>query len=217
MENNLLSLEKKAIDAALKNDWETAVILNTQILNNTQNNLGAKIRLGKALIQTKKFKEAIKMFEEVLEIDPINQIAIKNLAVAKEKKVSQANIQAKQLIIEPGMTTELTIEVNKNIPFEVGQVLTLNIDEDKIYTYYNDKKFAKTNNSDLDKTIKNAILKNINIDCSVIKIKQNKITLLLSSEVPIFKGEKQSVKPYFKKGTIEEEEPELDLGSEQSE
>lgn len=216
MENNLLIIEKKAIDAALNNNWEDALKLNSQILNSHPNNIGAKIRLGKAQIQTKKFKDAINTFNEVLKIDPINKIAVKNLQVAKDKKITQANIKADKLIIEPGMTTELVIKVSKNIPFEMGQNLDLILNKSKVELNYKSKLFSTLDNPEIEKILVNALKNGVKIECSVIKIKDKNITLLLSSDTPIFKSEKQSVKPYLKKGTVEDEEPELDMGTEQN-
>lgn len=217
MENNLLNIEKKAIDAALNNNWEDALKFNKLILKNTPNNIGAKIRLGKALIQTKNFKEAIDTFNEVLKVDPINKIALKNLNVAKEKKVSLTNLKADKLIIEPGTTTELALKVNKKIPFEVGEILDISIEENnKVALVYKDKPFIFIDNIEVSKVINKAIKESINIEISVIKIKEGSITVLLTSDTPIFKSEKQTIKPYTKKGIIEIEEPELDMGTDQN-
>lgn len=214
METNLNILEKKAIDAAIKNNWESALKLNLLILEKNPDNLNAKIRLGKAQIQNMQFKEAINTFNEVLKKDPINQIAIKNLNTAKMGKISQNIIQPNKLIIEPGTTTEFLIEYNSNIPFEIGQSLDIELNKDQLNLFFNKSLFTNITNIELFKIISNAIKSNIIIECSVLKIKGNKITILFSSDKPIFKADKQSVKPYFKKGTIDDEELEIEYGTE---
>ncbi len=78
------TLRDKAIQFALNNEWEEAVETNRKILKNNPTDRNAKLRLGKALIQLNSFEEAKKYLLEVLDDDPLNAIAKKNLKAIKE-------------------------------------------------------------------------------------------------------------------------------------
>ena len=66
MHANIPLLEKKAIKLALKEEWENVVKINNHILEEDSKNIKAKIRLGRAYLQTRRFKEAQNLFKEVL-------------------------------------------------------------------------------------------------------------------------------------------------------
>jgi len=212
METNISILEKKAIDAALKGDWTKALELNTQILKRKSNDISAKIRLGKAQIQTKNFKDAIKTFKSVLEIDPVNQIAAKNLKIAKEGKISKGGLQTKKLIKEPGTTTEAQIVLKKATSLETGDILNLHILKGSVGVLKDKKEIGSIEDKDIIKSLNKAKSEKASLEASFIKEKNGKATILLSSSISVFKSDRQDIKPYFKKGTIEEEEPELELG-----
>ena len=83
MQQSLSALEKKAIKLALCENWAEAIATNKELLDLDPTNLQAKIRLGRAYLLSKDFRNASKMFKAVLEQDPINQIAKKNYELAK--------------------------------------------------------------------------------------------------------------------------------------
>lgn len=96
-------LSQRAIDAALKQNWEDAISINKEIIESDPQNVEALNRLGFALIEHGDFKEAKETYEKVLEFNKFNQIALKNLkriSFAKEaraKAKGQANgVQAKR-------------------------------------------------------------------------------------------------------------------------
>lgn len=214
METNLVTLEKKAIDAALKNDWTKALDLNAQIIKKNPNDISAKIRLGKAQIQTKKFQDAVKTFKNVLSIDPINTIAQKNLQIAKEGKVTKTAIAPKKLIKEPGTTAETSIMLRRKINVEIGLALKVIIKKTSVDVYRDETLLGTIEDKDIIKSLNKAKTDKVKLELSVIKVKENKVTILINSDSPIFKADKQDIKPYFKKGTIEEEEPELEFSTE---
>lgn len=75
-----LDLSQQAIEAALKQDWTQAIKLNSELLKLKKDNIGALNRLAFAYIKVKKLNEAKKTFRKVLELDPYNSIAEKNLS-----------------------------------------------------------------------------------------------------------------------------------------
>lgn len=76
---DLQLLTQKAVDAALKRQWDSAISINTQLLTVDTQNVDALNRIGFAYLNNGDTKEAKKMFTKVKTIDPYNQIATKNL------------------------------------------------------------------------------------------------------------------------------------------
>lgn len=68
-----------AIDAALKNDWDRAIELNSAILKENPNDLEALNRLAQAYLQLGELDNAKNTYRKVLRADPYNLIAKKNL------------------------------------------------------------------------------------------------------------------------------------------
>lgn len=69
----------RAINAALKLNWEEAVKLNSEIIKEDKFNTEAINRLAFAYLKLGKVSEAKTSYEKVLKLDPYNQIASKNL------------------------------------------------------------------------------------------------------------------------------------------
>lgn len=69
-----------AIQSALQGKWDLAVQLNQQILESFPTDVDAWNRLGKAFTELGRYADARDSYEKALEIDPLNQIARKNLS-----------------------------------------------------------------------------------------------------------------------------------------
>ena len=77
-------LSNHAVHAALDADWAKAIDLNQKVLALAPDDLDARNRHGRALLETGKLDEAKAAFAEVLKQEPNNSIAIRNAArVAK--------------------------------------------------------------------------------------------------------------------------------------
>lgn len=129
MDDSPAALTQQAIAAALSANWEEALKLNQQIINIDPKNTEALNRLGRASFELGNLKNSKKYFEEVLKIDPYNQIASKFLkkinafskrgskkAVSKKvlpskeltaENISQINIDS--FIEEPGKTKHISL------------------------------------------------------------------------------------------------------------
>ena len=70
----------QAVQAALEADWTRAVDLNTRIIEANADDLEARNRLGRALLETGKLDEAKAAYAEVLKTEPNNPIALRNVA-----------------------------------------------------------------------------------------------------------------------------------------
>jgi len=216
------TLKKQAIDAALKNNWEKAAELNLQILEKAPKDLEAKIRLGRAYIQTANFSKAIKIFEEVLKADPINPIAKKNIKIARERRIDKGtngNLTAKALVKEPGTTVEARFEItNRKLKMEnftSGDELKLKIKKSEVDVYGEGKFIGKITDRNLVKELNIAKSGNSELNTNYIKTNNGKAIALIKCNYSVFRSEKQDVKPYFKKGTIDE--PELEFSIEEEE
>ena len=77
--NDTDALSQHAIAAATASDWGEAVHINQKILAGQKDNVEALNRLARALICQGKIDDAKKAYTKVLELDPYNIIARKNL------------------------------------------------------------------------------------------------------------------------------------------
>jgi tetratricopeptide (TPR) repeat protein len=70
----------KAVDLALKGNWDEAVQLNLRILENYPSDIQSRNRLGKAYYELGRYEESLQIYEECLKVQPSNNIARKRLA-----------------------------------------------------------------------------------------------------------------------------------------
>lgn len=123
-------IQQEAIKAAVNNDWQRAVQLNSQILENFPEDIPSLNRLGISLSMTNKIKDAIKTFEKVIELDSHNQIAKNNLQRLKIiKKAGNTNpfsTKSFSFIEEPGKSKVIPL-VNQGEPIIFS---SLNIGEE---------------------------------------------------------------------------------------
>ncbi len=227
MSFSLAVLTKKAIEASLKQKWAEAISLNSDILKAYPNNIDAKIRLGRCYLQTKDFTKAKKMFKEVLEKDPINSIALKNYDLAKNQKTecngNGAKLSTKALLKEPGTSCEAVFQViSKNVKkgdITSGEELPVKIKKNKVEIYFDRKKksilIGEITDEYIAQRLTCAVEKHSNIKVTYIKWDDKDITVLIKTSVPIFKPDKVEIRPYLRKGTIEEPEMEIEIESEE--
>lgn len=111
-------LAQKAIDAALKNNWEEAIRLNLTILSHDDKNTDALNRLAFAYLQHGNLKKAKAIYRQAVDVDPYNDIAKKNLAkinILKKGVTLKNGIKENQntnntlFIEEPGKTKCVTL------------------------------------------------------------------------------------------------------------
>jgi tetratricopeptide (TPR) repeat protein len=205
---NIKLLEKKAIKAALKGTWKVAVEVNEQILEVDAGNTKAKMRLGKAYLQLKKFKEAEKIFKAVLKADPINTIAKKNLEFAKSKKVTKTGTLANaKFVKEPGTSVAHSFFLSaprlKASSFTKGEEFGYRTNVKSVSIVRKSKVIGNINDGKLSKALSKASKEGISVSVEFRKGKENSITVMFKADKPAFKVDKQDIKPYFKKGLID--------------
>lgn len=79
-----------AVTAALQQDWEEAIRINTSLLKHNKHDINALNRLGYAYLRYGHLTDSRKTFLKVTKLDTYNQIALKNLK--KLNTVSQKDI-----------------------------------------------------------------------------------------------------------------------------
>ncbi len=216
MQVNLQLLSRQAIDSALNKDWGRAIELNTQILERDPQDKNAKVRLGRAYIKQEKFNEAKKIFKEILEKDPINNIALKNLKLASEnnpdkKNEGRTNHATNVLIKEPGTTIQVTLPADEKVlsKLEPGQEICIKSFKTKLSFFLNKNNELGCVKDDVAHTVYGAKKEGLKVSASVIKPNKEHFTILLKCKQPIFKSEKQLEKPYMKTALINV--PELEI------
>jgi tetratricopeptide (TPR) repeat protein len=224
MHLSLAVLSKKAIEASLQLKWKEAINLNSSILKEYPNNIDAKIRLGRAYLQEKDFNKAKKIFKEVLKSDPINSLALKNFELAKNGKSEcpaggTSHLNTRSLLKEPGTTHEARITMKtKTIhldEFLSGEELPIKIKRKSIelFKIKKDKKIliGEITDNYIVQRLSHAVDKNQRVCISYVRGKEQDIWLIIKASAPIFKPDKIEIRPYLKKGTIEEPELEIEI------
>ncbi len=70
---------EQAIQLAIESKWEEATTLNRSILEIQPSDVDTWNRLGKSLLELGRLPEAVEAYAKSLELDPVNQIAKRNL------------------------------------------------------------------------------------------------------------------------------------------
>lgn len=226
MRLSLAVLTKKAIEASLQQNWKQAIELNSMILKDYPTNLDAKIRLGRAYLQVKDFTKAKKIFRDALKTDPINTLALKNLEFAKAEKTESAtggnHLNTKSLLKEPGTTHEAKVTIKGRglaiEDFVAGEELPIKVKRKsvEIYKYKKERKvFVGTIEDAYVVQKANCVLdRNEKLYITYVRGKDNEIWVLIKSSLPVFKPDKIEIRPYLKKGTIEEPDLEIEVEEE---
>lgn len=110
-------LQQKAIESALKCDWERAIDYNLAILQEHSSNIQALNRLAKGHMELGQKNPAKEAYGKVLKLDPYNSVALRNLKLLPQKNASANNISSEDFIENPGetKTTTLIKLADKNI------------------------------------------------------------------------------------------------------
>lgn len=133
-----ISLAQKAISFALHGEWEEAIKANLEILKLSPNDVDALNRLAKAYAEVGRGNLAKDTSQKVLDIDPINPIALRCLDKWKSTKFEvtpqnkPTNTQRHEFIEESGKT-KLVLLLH---PGETSLLATLDSgDEVKLLTH----------------------------------------------------------------------------------
>ncbi len=138
---------KEAIDLAMQARWHEAADINRKILEKYPADIDAHNRLGKSLMVLGEYSEAMEIYNNVLELDPTNVIAKKNITrlsnIKDEHKTSSKNSHGEvPLDIFVGEPNKVgTLALYQLAPVEVmakmaaGDVVRLTVEMDKLIVY----------------------------------------------------------------------------------
>lgn len=115
-EEDIDILTQFAIEAALTSDWNEATKINQKILEASKDNIEALNRLAKAQCSQGEIVKAQKTYKKVLEIDPYNIIAQKNLeklSKVTEPKNGNSNHNGNEKTKTPNLSTVFLFEPGK--------------------------------------------------------------------------------------------------------
>lgn len=97
-------LQHKAIDAALKCDWERVIDYNHAILQDSPLDIKALNRLAKGYMELGQKNQAEEAYDKVLQLDKYNTVAQKNLKLLPRKNSTASSIAEEDFIEQPGET-----------------------------------------------------------------------------------------------------------------
>jgi len=140
------TLKIQAIQTALTGDWQNAIDLNQEILQDEPEDIDTLNRLAFAFLSSGNPKDAKSLYEKVLSLDMQNPIAIRNLKRLYDVNTKKTNITINNLFIEePGKTKvmDLINIADKKIVTHLrsGEKLDLRIKRSRIFAYDLDNQF----------------------------------------------------------------------------
>jgi tetratricopeptide (TPR) repeat protein len=221
MSLSISDLTKSAINSALSKNWEEAIRINLSILeekipellevNGEQSKyvlslqVETNLRLGFAYLQTRDYKKAKKCYKEVLNIDPINKIAIEKMKSVNEEKTEEFIVPDTEVLLkEPGTSIEVSLEIlTKGITaekFKFGEELLFRVNN-KIISIHKDTQNQPLINyltETVAKYFNKALREKAEIKIKFIGGKDKKIKIIITSSISVFPSEKQDVRPYVK-------------------
>jgi tetratricopeptide (TPR) repeat protein len=103
-------LAKMAADAALSSNWQEAIQINQKILKTNHEDVEALNRLARAQVCSGEIEKAQKTYKKVLELDPYNIIANKNM---NKINLSNGSGNGKSIIFSPNLTSLFLSEPGK--------------------------------------------------------------------------------------------------------
>lgn len=216
MPNSVEKLETEAVKAALNKQWKEAVKINLEIIDFDKENVPALNRLAKAYIELEKYDDAKKYVKSVLKIDPINQTAKKNMELAegRKKQFGSAPLpDLKTFIKEPGTTKEFTLGIlTKGLTtkkFYSGEPLIIHFDHHKVEIQKTTGELVSVLDPVKAENLLDGKKKGADFYASFLGQpgdSEKEITILVKSSFPIFKTEKQDIKPYFKRDIEESDQ-----------
>lgn len=149
----MVSLKDQAIKSALDNNWEEAILLNSEILDQNSKDIDTLNRLAYAYMQSGNFPKAKDTYSAVIDLDPTNPIATKNLrkltALSSSNNghvsVSHINHMDNVFIQEAGKTKTIDLsnvaDKRTLMGLQHGDEITLTIKRSKIFALTSDKTF----------------------------------------------------------------------------
>jgi hypothetical protein len=180
------SLKSQAIQTALEGNWDTAISLNQEILQEEPNDIDTLNRLGFAFLSTGMSKDAKDIYERVLALDMKNPIAVRNIKRLSDPNMRRTtnSVPLNNLFIEePGKTKviELINVADKKIisPLRSGEKLELTIKRNRIFVLDSEKQFIGMLADDLCQRIIKFMEAGNEYEAYVRTVDNNKVSIFI--------------------------------------
>ncbi|MBI3984583.1 MAG: hypothetical protein HY344_01385 [Candidatus Levybacteria bacterium] len=143
-----MSIKNQAIQTALQGNWSQAITLNKGLIKENPEDIDALNRLALAYTILGKVREAKSAYQKVVNIDPLNSIALRNLKRLKDKNLKLAPSNGNyhinnKFLEEPGKTKVIELiniaQAKVVEGLRTGQSLTLSIKRFKIFVLEQDQ------------------------------------------------------------------------------
>ena len=189
----MTSLKLQAIQTALNGDWKNAISLNKKLLAENPQDIDTLNRLALAYAISGKPKDAKIAYQKVLDIDPLNPIALKNAKRLREKtfstnKTGNVTLQISNNFLEETGKTKVVELVNTTQPkiiqtLRTGQFVSLSIKRSRIFVLVDEDQYIGVLPDDVGKRLikflksgnkYDAYIKSVNPHHVVIFIKETK-------------------------------------------
>lgn len=180
----MVPLKSQAIQTALEGDWNSAISLNQQILEEDPNDIDTLNRLGFAFLSLGMPKDAKVFYEKVLSLDMRNPIAMRNIKRLGDSNLKKVTIPLNNLFIEePGKTkvVELINIADKKIisPLRSGEKLELRIKRSKIFALDSENQFIGMLPDDLCQRLIKFMNAGNNYDAYVRTVDNNRVSIFI--------------------------------------
>lgn len=180
-----MSLKTQAIQTALQGNWNEAILLNKNLVKQDPNDIDALNRLALAYMIIGKAKEAKTAYQKVVNMDPLNSIALRNLKKLKDKNLnlsSSAYQINNNFLEEPGKTKVIEL-INIAQPKIVeslrgGQSLLLIIKRLKIFVQ-EDKQYIGVLPDDIAKRLIKFIKSGCQYEAFLKSANAHKVTVFI--------------------------------------
>lgn len=183
----MTQLKTQAIQTALIGDWTNAILHNKTILEESPEDIDTLNRLAFALTSIGNIKEAKSLYQQVLELDAQNPIALRNLkrlqdGITPSKTSSLPPVHVSNLFIEePGRTKviELLNVADKKViaPLRSGETLLMVIKRMKIFMLDQDKQYVGMLPDDIGRRLIRFINDGNQYEAYVKSVDGNKVTI----------------------------------------
>lgn len=204
--------KNEVIQATLSGDWQKAVKLNKALLDENPKDVEALNRMALAYAIIGKNKSAKDALKKVLEIDPLNSIAIKNLGKIKndQSKTSEneAFIHVNNIFLEETGRTKIVDLINLAqaeilISLRTGQSVDLSIKRLKIFISQG-KKYIGVLPDDIGKRLIKLIKGGNKYEAYVKSTNSQNVTIFLRElkRASKFKDHPSFLQPFDKKLNI---------------
>jgi len=159
----MTSLKIQAIQTALTGDWKNAISLNKKLLDENPEDIDTLNRLALAYAISGKAKDAKIAYQKVLDIDPLNPIALKNAKRLKDKtfstnRANDGSLQISNNFLEETGKTKVIELVNTAQPkiiqtLRTGQFVSLSIKRSKIFVHVDEDQYIGVLPDDVGKRL----------------------------------------------------------------